>query len=96
MNIQAGCAAVVMLKKGNIMYLANAGDSRAVLCRSGKSVGLTFDHKPTSEKERKRIESAGGFVSDIGGIYRVNGNLNLSRAIGDLRYKTNIKIPPKD
>ena len=74
------------------MYVANAGDSRAVMCVNGKAIALTIDHKPTSESERKRIEAAGGFVSEIGGICRVNGNLNLSRAIGDLRYKTNYSI----
>jgi Protein phosphatase 2C len=31
--------------------------------------------------ERERVESAGGFVTPGG---RVNGNFNLSRAIGDL------------
>lgn len=28
--------------------------------------------------------------------FRVNGNLNLSRAIGDLKYKGNTELPPKD
>ncbi len=28
--------------------------------------------------------------------HRVNGNLNLSRAIGDLKYKGNSELPPKD
>ena len=36
--------------------------------------------------------AAGGFLSEIGGITRVNGNLNLSRAIGDLRYKMNSEV----
>ena len=31
-----------------------------------------------------RITHAGGFVNQFG---RVNGNLNLSRSIGDLKYK---------
>lgn len=26
----------------------------------------------------------------------MNGNLNLSRAIGDLKYKTNAELPAKD
>ena len=29
-------------------------------------------------------------------VRRVNGNLNLSRAIGDLKYKGNERLPPKD
>jgi hypothetical protein len=32
---QAGCTACVALKKGNMLYVANAGDSRGVLCRGG-------------------------------------------------------------
>jgi protein phosphatase 1G len=35
-------------------------------------------------------------LSEIGGVCRVNGNLNLSRAIGDLKYKGNVELPPKD
>ena len=42
------------------------------------------DHKPDNELEKKRITRAGGFVTDG----RVNGNLNLSRALGDLEYKS--------
>jgi protein phosphatase 1G len=38
----------------------------------------------------------GGFLSEIGGVCRVNGNLNLSRAIGDLKYKCNTSLPAKD
>eukprot|EP00798_Chlamydomonas_sp_ICE-L_P032326 gene32326-16898_t len=94
--VQAGCTAVVALKKGNELYVANAGDSRGVLCRGGTAVALSEDHKPASEIERTRIIAAGGFLSDIGGVCRVNGNLNLSRAIGDLKYKGNMDLPPKD
>lgn len=50
-----------------------------------KVIELSKDHKPDDELERKRIENAGGFVLEG----RVNGNLNLSRAIGDLEYKKN-------
>lgn len=33
----------------------------------------------------------GGFVNEAG---RVNGNLNLSRCIGDLKYKQSKEVPP--
>ena len=94
--VQAGCTAVVAVKRGNELYVANAGDSRGVLCRAGKAVALSEDHKPAHEVERTRIVAAGGFLSDVGGVCRVNGNLNLSRAIGDLRYKCNNELPAKD
>jgi serine/threonine protein phosphatase PrpC len=44
---------------------------------------MSIDHKPDDEIELNRIRAAGGFVSDG----RVNGNLNLSRAMGDFEYK---------
>lgn len=94
--VQAGCTAVVAVKFGNELFVANAGDSRGVLCRAGKAVALSEDHKPAQEGERSRIIAAGGFLSEIGGVCRVNGNLNLSRAIGDLKYKTNNELPPSD
>lgn len=95
-RVQAGCTAIVAVKKGNELYVANAGDSRGVLCRGGKAVALSEDHKPAQETERRRIIAAGGFLSEIGGVCRVNGNLNLSRAIGDLKYKNNAELHPKD
>lgn len=50
---------------------------------------MSVDHKPDLPQEAARIKKAGGEVTDG----RVNGNLNLSRAIGDLEYKTNKNIP---
>jgi protein phosphatase 1G len=87
--VQAGCTAVVAVKRGNELFVANAGDSRGVMGRAGVAIALSEDHKPAHEIERTRIIAAGGFLSDIGGVCRDNGNLNLSRAIGDLRYKCN-------
>lgn len=40
---------------------------------------MSFDHKPTDELELQRIINAGGHV---GADHRVNGGLDLSRAIG--------------
>jgi serine/threonine protein phosphatase PrpC len=79
---------------GRILTVANAGDSRAVLCRANGIVQpLSFDHKPQQDREMMRIIRAGGFVNQFG---RVNGNLNLSRSIGDLKYKQVPGIPPPD
>lgn len=92
--VQAGCTAVVVLRVGDLLYCANAGDSRAVLCRGdGKVHALSEDHKPTSITELGRIEKAGGFVNANG---RVNGNLNLSRSLGDMKYKQVPNLLPKD
>ena len=65
--------------RDNQLYVANAGDSRCVLCRDGKAVNMSDDHKPEDMSEQERIVKAGGRVTCDG---RVNGGLNLSRALG--------------
>ena len=65
------------------IYVANAGDARAVLCRSGRALRLSYDHKPSDDKERQRIAELGGFVTND----RVNGILAVSRALGDHPFK---------
>jgi serine/threonine protein phosphatase PrpC len=44
-----------------------------------------LDHKPCNNTEFKRIQAAGGWVE----LNRVNGNLALSRALGDFVFKRN-------
>ncbi|CAK9178840.1 unnamed protein product [Ilex paraguariensis] len=48
---------------------------------------LTRDHHPDIKDERYRVESAGGRVVEWGGIPRVNGQLAVSRSIGDVAFK---------
>lgn len=88
----AGCTANVCLIYKDDMYVANAGDSRCVLCSKGNVVEMSIDHKPDQEAEKERIIKAGGYVMQG----RVNSNLNLSRAIGDLEYKRNKSKPVEE
>ncbi|GAB6026646.1 hypothetical protein CHUAL_013052 [Chamberlinius hualienensis] len=88
-GFESGCTAVVALIRGTELYVANAGDSRCVVCRNGKAIDMSVDHKPEEEVEMRRINNAGGKVTSDG---RVNGGLNLSRAIGDHTYKQNKKL----
>ena len=78
--------------RGGELFVANAGDSRCVLSRSGQAVAMTQDHKPNDAEEYARIQKAGGFVADG----RVNGSLNLSRALGDLDYKQTKELGPEE
>ena len=89
----SGCTACVAFVHGANLFVANAGDSRCVVCRDGVAVDMSIDHKPEDEAERIRIEKAGGQVTADG---RVNGGLNLSRALGDHTYKENADLPLKE
>lgn len=50
-----------------------------MVSEAGKALDMSYDHKPEDEVELARIKNAGGKVTMDG---RVNGGLNLSRAIG--------------
>eukprot|EP00878_Enallax_costatus_P000692 GHUV01000801.1.p1 GENE.GHUV01000801.1~~GHUV01000801.1.p1 ORF type:complete len:940 (+),score=301.24 GHUV01000801.1:405-3224(+) len=77
-----GSTAVVALVGTHRVWIANCGDSRAVLSRGGVAVQVTDDHKPEREDEAERVEKAGGQVLYWNG-HRVMGVLAMSRAIGD-------------
>eukprot|EP00435_Cladocopium_sp_Y103_P045188 s916_g12.t3 len=77
--------------------VANCGDSRAVLCRGGKAIELSEDHKPELESEEQRIRLAGGSVKLIGPCHRIDGwGLNLSRALGDFHYKARADLSAEE
>ncbi|KAL2326011.1 hypothetical protein Fmac_025069 [Flemingia macrophylla] len=77
-----GSTACVAVIRGKKLFVANAGDSRCVLSRKGQAPNLSKDHKPDLEAEKDRILKAGGFIQ----VGRVNGSLNLARAIGTRDY----------
>ncbi|ORC88070.1 putative protein phosphatase 2C [Trypanosoma theileri] len=79
----SGCTAVTVHITPEFITCASVGDSRAVLCRNGEAFPLACDHKPENTEEKARIEAAGGTVSEN----RVNGQLAMSRAMGDFSYK---------
>jgi protein phosphatase 1G len=80
-----GCTAnVVMIDySSRKVWVANAGDSRCVMGKGGRAIPLSFDHKPECEVEIARIEAAGSVIQEG----RVDGHLNLTRALGDLKFK---------
>ncbi|XAR71773.1 Phosphoprotein phosphatase [Bertholletia excelsa] len=89
-----GSTAVVAVLTANHIIVANCGDSRAVLCRGGKAVPLSFDHKPDRADEQARIESSGGRVINAKGA-RVEGVLAVSRALGDKYLKPFVCSEPE-
>lgn len=89
-----GSTAAVVLLVDNLVFVAHAGDTRALLCRDKTAFALTSDHTPARESERIRIESRGGEVTrnPRGGPMRVNGMLAVSRSFGDVLLKPNAVV----
>jgi len=91
-NDPSGCTAIAALVTGDgKIFVANAGDSRSVISVKGEAKPLSLDHKPLNENEAARIKAAGGYVE----YGRVNGRLNLSRALGDFDLKKNPSLSPE-
>lgn len=89
-----GCTSNVIfidreLKK---IFVANAGDSRCVMGKAGKAVEMSVDHKPECQIEIDRITKSGSTITDG----RVDGNLNLTRSLGDLKYKNRTHLTPEE
>ena len=90
-----GSTAVLAVVQGDKVWVANCGDSRALLVRKGVCIPLSRDHKPDDPVERKRIENF-GYAAKSDTIVqhgkrikvaRVDGQLAVSRAIGDDSWK---------
>eukprot|EP00658_Telonema_sp_P-2_P067141 TRINITY_DN5607_c0_g1_i2.p1 TRINITY_DN5607_c0_g1~~TRINITY_DN5607_c0_g1_i2.p1 ORF type:complete len:201 (-),score=32.99 TRINITY_DN5607_c0_g1_i2:297-899(-) len=86
----SGTTATFSLITQKYITTANIGDSRTVLMTGGATKEMSTDHKPCNESERQRIKAAGGKVWISSGCYRVMGDLAVSRALGDFRFKQNL------
>jgi len=86
-NAMHGCTGVVCLILDQQLFMANIGDSEAILVSVSNeevsSQNMTTAHKATDPTEKNRIEALGGHVF----FGRVFGALAVSRSFGDARYK---------
>lgn len=60
--------------------------------KDGQAVEMSKDHKPESQTEIDRITKSGSTITDG----RVDGNLNLTRSLGDLKYKQREHLKPEE
>lgn len=88
------CCVTALIRNGNLV-VSNAGDCRAVISRGGVAEALTSDHRPSREDERERIETSGGYVDLCRGVWRIQGSLAVSRAIGDRHLKQWVTAEPE-
>ena len=78
-----GSTATIVLIQDNKLYCANVGDSRAYIIYNNSIKQITVDHKCNVPEEAERIMNAGGKITKN----RVQGQLVLSRSLGDLYVK---------
>ncbi|XP_074567403.1 putative protein phosphatase 2C 34 [Curcuma longa] len=97
LSFHSGTTALTIVKQGNLIVIANIGDSRAVLATVNENGGLvpvqlSVDLKPNLPQELERITERRGRVhccADEPGVYRVwlpteeAPGLAMSRAFGD-------------
>ncbi len=103
----SGTTCVTIFIKGLKLYVANCGDSRAVMATNEggmlKARDLSRDHKPDDPDEQKRIEDWGGFVRPppepglSGRVYLDQAftmiGLAMARSIGDFSVKAVGVVP---
>ena len=89
-----GCTANVIYfdRETNKLFVVNAGDSRCTMGRAGQTIEMSKDHKPEDQIEIDRIYKAGSVITDG----RVDGNLNLTRSLGDMKYKQKEDMTPEE
>ncbi len=76
------------------VLVANIGDSRCIVIHAnGTFTSLSDDHKPLNPIEKKRIETAGSYISYDG---RVDSRLNVSRSFGDFYHKDKMGFKPEN
>ncbi|CAG7890899.1 hypothetical protein IGI04_004004 [Brassica rapa subsp. trilocularis] len=100
-TFNSGTTALTVVRQGEVIYVANVGDSRAVLATVSEegsltAVQLTVDFKPNIPQEEERIIGCNGRVfclEDEPGVHRVwqpeeeSPGLAMSRAFGDYCIK---------
>ena len=89
---RSGTTCIAVLFTPSHFVCANAGDSRAILKRNGKVLPLSFDHTPSTIPEKIRVIQAKGEV--VG--KRIDGDLAVSRALGDFVHKLNPDVSPAE
>ena len=95
----SGSCGVMAIIKQNKLIIANIGDSRIILFKSGKLFFQTEDHKPNIDREKERIKNAGGQIYQSQSLIPIYQKINLpwrvlpsrlsvSRTFGDIQAKS--------
>ncbi|XP_047182228.1 protein kinase and PP2C-like domain-containing protein [Vigna umbellata] len=91
-----GCTAITALIVRNKLFVANVGDCRAIICRTGNPISLSKDHVASCPQERERVIRQGGHVHWQVDTWRVGlPALQVTRSIGDDDLKPAVTAEPE-
>lgn len=74
-------AVTAILINSKMLYVANVGDSRAVISKGGEAKQLSIDHEPGNSVEKEDIMKKGGFVSNMPGTWGIHALLFLLESL---------------
>ncbi|CAG5135814.1 unnamed protein product, partial [Candidula unifasciata] len=94
-EISGGTTATVVLIYNNKLYVANVGDTRAILCKTGpdgvlRVIQLSYDHTISDPGEQARLQQLGLDINTLKVLRKV-GNSDCTRCIGDYHMKGGYK-----
>jgi adenylate cyclase len=89
--VRCGSTATVLYILNGIAWVANVGDTMAVLSREGQALTLSTRHHSWSRPEIERIRSLGGYVS-ANGLFA--GELDICRAFGYFHLLPHVNANP--
>ncbi|CAN8074039.1 unnamed protein product [Agarophyton chilense] len=78
-----GTTLLFTMIRGQDLYIANVGNSRAVLATKDGAQAITQEHDGSNAEEVSRVTNAGGYFEDG----KVNNLIPITRSIGDLELK---------
>ncbi|KAM1023380.1 hypothetical protein ACFX2A_045258 [Malus domestica] len=83
-NLNSGSTTTIILLLDGQILVTNIGDSKAFFCLENFQIPAEAKDR---DDEKLRVESAGGNVLEWAGVPRVNGQLAVTRSIGDISFK---------
>eukprot|EP00928_Gymnodinium_smaydae_P092728 TRINITY_DN7666_c0_g1_i2.p1 TRINITY_DN7666_c0_g1~~TRINITY_DN7666_c0_g1_i2.p1 ORF type:complete len:401 (-),score=43.03 TRINITY_DN7666_c0_g1_i2:484-1686(-) len=91
-TLSSGCCVCVASVCDSTLTIASSGDCRALLVCTGEPPEvkpLSRDHNPLEKEERSRLQACGVDVTADGYL---SGEINISRAFGDMDLRTKAKL----
>lgn len=93
-HIKGGSTALCAIARDSTIHVFNVGDSLAAVVGTHSQRFINRQHRPSSIEEQEALTAKGALVMQKKGVWRINGELAISRSFGDIKYKEFINAVP--